>query len=56
MTDAARAARREYKRKWAKDHPDRVRKHQEDFWERQARKGGAADGKNKNSAPPASGT
>lgn len=38
MTDQARQARREYKRRWRQEHPDAVKRHQETFWERQAAK------------------
>ena len=36
MTDAAKAARRAYKRKWAKEHPDKVRAAQDKYWEKKA--------------------
>jgi len=36
MTEQAIAARRAYKRKWAKDHPDKVRQHQERYWQKKA--------------------
>lgn len=36
MTDAAKEARRAYKRRWAKEHPDRVRAHQEKYYEKLA--------------------
>lgn len=36
MTDAAKEARREYRRQWAKNNPDKVRAMQERYWEKQA--------------------
>lgn len=36
MTEAAKAARRAYKREWAKKHPDKVRAAQERHWEKKA--------------------
>lgn len=36
MTEAAKAARREYYRAWAKNNPEKVRKARERFWERVA--------------------
>ena len=38
MTEQAKEARRAYQRKWAKDHPERVKAHQAAYWERQAKK------------------
>ena len=35
--DQARAARAAYKRKWAKEHPDRVRAHQIKYWAKKAK-------------------
>ena len=36
MNTQAIEARRAYKRKWAKDHPDKVKEHQERFWKKKA--------------------
>lgn len=36
MNEKAKAARREYKRKWAKANPDKVRAAQERYWQRKA--------------------
>ncbi len=36
MTDAAKEARRAYKRKWAKEHPESVKESQRKYWERRA--------------------
>lgn len=36
MNEKAAAARRAYKRKWAKDHPDKVRAQQERYWAKKA--------------------
>lgn len=38
MTEAAKEARREYRRKWAAANPDKVRAQQARYWERQAQK------------------
>lgn len=38
MTEAAKKARREYLNKWRKANPDKVKKQQEDYWERKAAK------------------
>ena len=37
MNDAAAAARREYKRKWAKANPDKVKAQQERYWTKRAK-------------------
>lgn len=34
MTEQAKEARRAYKRKWAREHPENVRAHQQRYWER----------------------
>ena len=39
MTEEAKAARRAYKRKWAKENPDKVKQQQERYWQRKAAKG-----------------
>lgn len=36
MTDAAKEARRAYKRAWNKANPDKVKKHQENYWQKRA--------------------
>lgn len=36
MTEAAKAARREYYRAWAKNNPEKVQNARERFWERVA--------------------
>lgn len=41
MTEAAKEARRAYKRQWAQQHPDKVKQHQTRYWEKKA----AAEGK-----------
>lgn len=38
MTREALEARRAYKREWAKKNPEKVRKYQETFWQKQAEK------------------
>jgi len=48
MNEAAKEARRAYRRQWAKDHPENVRRWQQTYWEKKARQaqeqaeGGAA--------------
>lgn len=34
--DAAREARRAYKRQWNRNNPDKVRAHQQRYWEKKA--------------------
>lgn len=36
MTEQAKEARREYKRKWARENRDKVRQAQARYWERKA--------------------
>lgn len=36
MTDAAKEARRAYKRQWAKDNPEKIRKYQSNYWTKKA--------------------
>ncbi len=36
MTDKAIEARREYKRKWNREHADRVKTYQKNYWEKKA--------------------
>lgn len=43
MNEAARAARREYKRKWQRANRDKVKQYQENYWNRKAQEAAAAD-------------
>lgn len=36
MTEAAKQARREYKRRWAREHPEQIREHQARYWAKRA--------------------
>lgn len=36
MTETAAEARRAYKRKWAKENPDKIKAQQERYWEKVA--------------------
>ena len=36
MTDAAKEARRAYKRQWARDNPDKIRAQQDRYWSKRA--------------------
>ncbi len=36
MTDAAKAARREYKKQWARKNPEKVKAQQERYWAKRA--------------------
>lgn len=38
MTEQAKEARRAYKREWNANNRDKVKKHQETYWERKAAK------------------
>jgi len=38
MSEAAKEARREYKRRWNRSNPDKVAQHQRTYWERKAAK------------------
>lgn len=42
MNEAAKAARREYKRNWQRKNRDKVKKYQEDYWNRKAQEAAAA--------------
>lgn len=42
MTEQAAAARRAYKRKWAKENPDKVKAYNERYWQRKAEQETAA--------------
>lgn len=46
MTDKAKEARRAYKRQWAKNHPESVKRSQEKYWEKQAVKAMTAESDN----------
>lgn len=37
MNEAAKAARRAYKRKWQQENPEKVKKYQTRYWEKKAR-------------------
>ena len=48
MTEAAKNAKKQYMKKWRDANPEKVKKHQEDYWERKAaeaelKKGGKND-------------
>ena len=43
MTDAAKEARRAYKRKWARENPDKIRAQQDRYWSKRAEADAAAD-------------
>lgn len=43
MTDAARQARREYKRKWNKANRDKVKAAQARYWDKKAREAAEAE-------------
>ncbi len=45
MTEEAKAARRSYKRKWAKEHPEKVKQHQERYWQKKAAKASGTEEK-----------
>lgn len=36
MTDEAKAARREYMRQWAREHPEKLKEYKQNYWERKA--------------------
>ena len=42
MTEQAAAARRAYKRRWAKENPDKVKAQQERYWQKIAEREAAA--------------
>jgi hypothetical protein len=52
MTEQAAAARRAYKRKWAKENPDKVKAQQERYWQKRAEQEAAAGEPAKNPADP----
>lgn len=43
MSEAAREARNAYKRKWAKEHPDKVKAANCRYWERKAQEATAEE-------------
>ena len=42
MNEAAKEARRAYKRQWQRDNPDKVKKYIERYWEKKAREAAEA--------------
>ena len=47
MTDAAKEARREYKRAWNKANPDKVKQYRDNYWNKRAEQAaGAREGIN----------
>jgi hypothetical protein len=44
MTEAAKAARNAYRRKWAKANPDKVKAQQERYWTRKAQEAAEPQG------------
>ena len=51
MTEAAKAARRAYKRKWQQDNADKVKGYQSKYWERKAQEAAAAEQDHDNGEP-----
>lgn len=47
MTEAAKEARRKYKREWNRNHPEAVRRHQMTYWARRAARDEQAATENK---------
>lgn len=43
MSEAARAARNAYKRRWAKENPDKVKAATRRYWERKAQEAAAME-------------
>lgn len=43
MNEAAKEARRAYKRKWQRENRDKVKQYQENYWNRKAQEAAAAD-------------
>lgn len=43
MNEAAKQARREYKRKWQRENPDKVKEYQARYWDKKAREAAAGD-------------
>lgn len=44
LSDAAREARNAYRRKWAKENPDKIKAATRKYWERKAREMEALEG------------
>lgn len=42
MNEAAKAARREYKKKWQRENPDKVKEYQARYWAKKAAAAAAA--------------
>lgn len=42
MTKEAQEARRQYRKQWAKNNPDKVRAYNQKYWEKKAREAAAA--------------
>lgn len=42
MTEAAKEARRAYKRQWARDNPEKIRAQQDRYWSKRAEADAAA--------------
>ena len=42
MNDAAKEARKAYKRHWQREHPDKVKQYQENYWNRKAQEAAQA--------------
>ena len=51
MTETAAAARREYKRKWARENPEKVKAQQERYWTKKAAEKRAAEEREPAPAP-----
>lgn len=43
LSEKAKEARRAYKKAWAKKNPERVKAHNEKYWERMAQKAAALE-------------
>lgn len=43
MNEAAKAARREYKRKWQRENRDKVKQYQENYWTKKAQEAAGTD-------------
>lgn len=43
MNDAAKEARRAYKRQWQRDNPDKVKAYQSRYWDKKAREAAEAN-------------
>lgn len=53
MTEQALAARRAYKRAWAKKNPDKVKAQQERYWTKKAAQAAAEDDQREPATQPA---